>query len=53
VDGVLVKHRTDQRLGIGRDRLGQLWFEAHGAPRPACNSADSILRRVSSRVRHR
>lgn len=33
VDRSFIKHRADQRRGIGRDRHGRLWFEAHGAPR--------------------
>jgi len=32
VDRILVEQRADQRLGVGRDRLRWLGFEAHRIP---------------------
>ena len=49
VDGVLVELRADQRLGVRRDRLGPLRFEAHNAPRSVDNSPVSILRQASKK----
>jgi len=53
IDRIFVEHWTDQRLGIGRDRLGWLGFEAHSAPRSVDHAAESILRRMSSSARRK